>query len=145
MSITMVAILFLFLFSNIALKYTTRATTKETPVTNTKLSAAKTIQAEDLNSKSSYTTAIIGEITSNEVLIATEWCVYIKRSFCRFDSLDAFDDNFSTNCKLLIVTEDMISTPKHNRILRHVAELGIHIIRIFWVLKVSRSPARQME
>lgn len=127
-SITMFAILFLFQFSNIAAKYTTRATTNETPITNTKLTATRTIQAEDLNMKSSYNTAIIGSKTSNEVYMAIEWSVYIKRSYCRFSSLEDFDNHFSTNCKLLIITEDMISKPVHNRILKHVAEMGIHII-----------------
>lgn len=110
MSITMVAILFLFQFSNVAVKYTTRATTNETRKANTKLSAAKTVLAEHLHEKNAYNTAIIGSETSNEVLIATEWCVYIKRTFCRFSSLEEFDDSFSASCKLLIVTEDMITT-----------------------------------
>ncbi|MCI8337257.1 MAG: DUF2194 domain-containing protein [Lachnospiraceae bacterium] len=128
MSITMVAILFLFQFSNVAVKYTTRATTNETRKANTKLSAAKTVLEEHLNKKSTYTTAIIGDETSNEVMIAMEWCVYIKREFCRFSSLEEFDDNFSVGCKLLIVTDEMITTPQHNKILKHVADLGIHII-----------------
>lgn len=128
MSITMAAILFLFQFSNMALRYTTRATTNDSPVTNSKLSAANTIQAEDLLSRTSYNTAIIGEEHSNEAMIAAEWCLYIKRTYFCFPSLDEFDNNFSTNCKLLIVTSDMISTPKHNQILKHIADLGIHII-----------------
>lgn len=127
-SITMITILFLFQFSNIAAKYTTRATTNEAPVTNQKLTAAKTIQAEDLKRKSSYTTAIIGKKNSNEVLMATEWCVYVKRTYSQFSSLTDFDNQFSANCKMLIVTDGMITNPEDNKILKHMAEVGIHII-----------------
>lgn len=128
MSITMLAILFLFQFSNIAVQYTSRATTNEAPAPGERLTVSETIQKDDLTLRSTYTTAIIGSDISDQAAIAEEWCVYSKRTFRRFDTLEDYDDHFSKHCKLLIVTARTIQTPKDNQILKRTAEVGIHII-----------------
>lgn len=128
MTITMLAILFLFQFSNLSSIYTSRATNNSNTETTKQITANETIEAQDLESSISYTTAIIGDERESEVRIAKEWCIYIKRSYAHYKTLKAFHNDLSQHCKLLIVNSDVINNHSDINILSEVTRIGINII-----------------
>lgn len=127
-SITMITILFLFLFSNISTFYTSKATNNSNEDTSVKITANQTIENVDLASTISYTTAIVGNEKDSKTKLAKEWCIYIKRSYCQYDDLASFHDNLSQHCKLLIVNADEVHTTSDINILIDLTKLGINII-----------------
>ncbi len=102
-SVTMIAILILFQFSNLSAIYASQAMKNANALQDVSITVNKTVQASNLLSTSSYTTALVGSKSNQETIIAEEWCVYTKQPYYRFPSLDAFYGNISKNCKLLIV------------------------------------------
>lgn len=127
-SITMITILILFQFSNISAIYTSQAMKNKNAEKDVTITLSDTIQAANLISPASYSTALIGSKVNCETNIAQEWCVYTKRSYCRFTSLRDFSDNVSSDCKLLIANADVIDTPEDISILTQTAKMGMHII-----------------
>lgn len=127
-SITMITILILFQFSNLSAIYTSQAMKNKNAEQNITITENDTIQAQNLFSSASYSTALIGSKSNRETNIAQEWCIYTKRTFCRFPSLASFSDSISSDCKLLIVNEYAIDTEEDISILTQASKMGIHII-----------------
>lgn len=128
MSITMLAVLFLFQFSNISVLYTSRATINHAAKKPVKITAPSSIQAENLEDTFDYSTAIIGSESNFEANLAAEWCLYQKRSYARFDDLQEFYTNISTNCKLLIVNSIVIDTADDISVLEQACDWKVHIV-----------------
>lgn len=127
-SVTMITVLILFQFSNISTIYTSEAMKNKTAEKDITLTANDTTQKEDLLTRSSYSTAIIGSTVNRESNLALEWCVYTKRSFYRFSSFEEFSNNSSKNCTLLITSADYIDDDKDVKLLLRQAKSGVHII-----------------
>lgn len=127
-SVTMIAILILFQFSNLSAIYTSEAMKNKNAEKEIEITADKTIQSNDLMQETTYTTAVIGKFTYEEANIAEEWCLYTKRTYNRFDTLDAFMDNASNRCKVLITGAECIKTESDVEILERLSKSGIHII-----------------
>ena len=127
-SVTMIAILILFQFSNLSAIYTSEAMQNKNADQNVMITKEQTIQKEDLQQDSTYTTAVIGKFTYKEANIAEEWCLYTKRTYHRFDTLEDFMNNASNRCKVLIIGSDCIKTGNDVDILERLTKAGIHII-----------------
>lgn len=127
-SITMITVLFLFLFSNLSTLYTSKATNNSNQDNSVHITANQTIENTDLVSSISYTTAIVGKEKDSKTQLAKEWCIYVKRSFCQYDDLSTFHDNLSQHCKFLIVNADEVNTTSDIDILIDMTKLGINII-----------------
>lgn len=127
-SITMLTVLFLFQFTNLSILYTSKATTNPNAETEVEITASQTIQSEQLESQTAYTTAIIGASSDAGTRLAEEWCTYQKRTYCRFEHLEDFYNNSSRQCKLLILSGDTITSEEDITYLQKVCNLGIHII-----------------
>ncbi|MCD7825404.1 MAG: DUF2194 domain-containing protein [Clostridiaceae bacterium] len=127
-SITMLAVLFLFQFSNISARYTSTATTNNNQKKTLQTTQSDAVQAEQLKLPETYSTAIIGSGDSKECSVAEEWCCYVKRSYYCFDSLTQYDKNTSQHNKLLILASGAVATNKDIKILEQTAKEGIHII-----------------
>ncbi|MCI8779077.1 MAG: DUF2194 domain-containing protein [Lachnospiraceae bacterium] len=127
-SVTMIAILILFQFSNLSAIYASQAMKNANALQDVSITVNKTVQASNLLSTSSYTTALVGSKSNQETIIAEEWCVYTKQPYYRFPSLDAFYGNISKNCKLLIVNSYVIDSSHDVDILEQTAKRGVNII-----------------
>lgn len=127
-SITMIAILILFQFSNLSAIYTSEAMKNKEAEKEIQITAEQTIQKEDLKKDATYSTAIVGKFTYTEANIAEEWCLYTKRTYNRFDTLEAFSENASSHCKVLITGSECIKTESDVNTLEHLSKSGIHII-----------------
>ena len=126
MSVTMLAILFLFQFSNLSVLYTSKATINHIAEEDIKIYAKHTVQKTNLKNDFDYSTAIIGD--SYEANLAVEWCVYMKRNYARFDNLQEFYTNTSTKCRLLIVNSYVVTTSSDIKILQKICDYKINII-----------------
>ena len=127
-SVTMIAILILFQFSNLSSIYASQAMKNANAEQEVTISAYTTIQAPKLFSPAGYTTALIGGKSNWETVIAEEWCLYTKQKYYRFPSLDDFYENISKNCKLLIVNSYVIDSSRDINILTRLANRGVNII-----------------
>lgn len=127
-SVTMITILILFQFSNLSAIYTSEAMKNKNAEKDITLTADDTVQKEDLTTRSSYSTAIIGSPVNRESNLALEWCIYAKRTFYRFSSLDDFSNNSSKNCTLIITSADYIDDDKDVKLLLRQAKAGVNII-----------------
>lgn len=127
-SVTMITILILFQFSNLSATYTSEAMKNKNAEKDITLTVNDTIQKENLQTRSSYSTAIIGSPVNRESNLALEWCVYTKRSFYRFSSLDEFSNNSSRECTLLITSADYIDDDKDVKLLLRQAKAGVNVI-----------------
>lgn len=126
-SITLIAILFLFQFSNISALYTSKATINSNADKEITLTASTTIQSDKLHNTADYTTAVIGNKGTSGTNILIEWCTYTKRTYNRFNNLETFFDDLSKNCKLLILDGKEIENSTDISILLDIAQRGIHI------------------
>lgn len=127
-SITMIAILILFQFSNLSAIYTSEAMKNKNAEKELQITAEQTVQKENLKNEANYSTAIVGKFTYTEANIAEEWCLYTKRTYSRFDTLEAFMENASNHCNLLITGSECIKTEDDVTILKRLSKSGIHII-----------------
>lgn len=129
-STILLAVLFLFQFSNISARYVSQATTNETVTESyTKLNRDSAIETTTLMNEESYSTALIGESSNNEVKLVMEWCTYLKRTWCRFDNLTRFKANTASGqCKLLVINSTAIKQDNDISILQEAASGGTHII-----------------
>lgn len=128
MSITMIAILVLFQFSNISAIYASQAMRNANAEQDITITSNKTIQASKLHSPSDYETALIGGKNNLETVIAEEWCIYTKHIYYRFPSLNDLYENVSQSCKLLIVNAYVIDSNRDIDILASLAKRGVSII-----------------
>ena len=80
MSVTMIAILVLFQFSNISAIYASQAMKNANAEQDITITSNKTIQASKLHSPSTYETALIGGKNNWETMIAEECFIYSFRS-----------------------------------------------------------------
>ncbi len=128
MSVTMIAILVLFQFSNISAIYASQAMKNANAEQDITITSNKTIQASKLHSPSTYETALIGGKNNWETMIAEEWCIYTKQRYYRFPSLRDLYENISQNCKLLIVNAYVIDSTEDINILISLAKRGVSII-----------------
>jgi len=124
----MIAILILFQFSNLSAIYTSEAMKNKNAEKDVLLTVNDTTQKEDLLTRSSYSTAIIGSTVNRESNLALEWCIYTKRTFYRFSSLEEFSNNSSNHCTLLITSADYIDDDKDVKLLLRQAKAGVHVI-----------------
>lgn len=124
----MIAILILFQFSNVSVIYTSEASINKYADTDITITASQTVQSEDLESKTAYSTAIIGNYSNHEANIAEEWCIYTKRTYYRFDSLEEYSESLSTRCSLLIANAGTVNKKKDVNILVRQSKTGITII-----------------
>lgn len=128
-STILLAVLFLFQFSNISARYVSQATKNEAVNESfTKLDKNSAIETGTLMDEESYSTAIIGETENNEVKLVMEWCTYLKRTWCHYDSLTKFKANLSKQCKLLVINSTVIKQDNDISILQESASNGIRII-----------------
>lgn len=128
MSVTMIATLVLFQFSNISAIYASQAMKNANAEQDITITSNKTIQASKLHSPSTYETALIGGKNNRETMIAEEWCIYTKQRYYRFPSLRDLYENISQNCKLLIVNAYVIDSTEDINILISLAKRGVSII-----------------
>lgn len=128
MSVTMLAILFLFQFSNLSVLYTSKATINHVAEKDIKIYAQDSIHEKTLRDDLMYETAIIGTKNNFEADLAVEWCVYQKRTYTRFDNLQEFYTNTSKNCSLLIVNSLVVDTFQDIEVLEKVCDYKINII-----------------
>lgn len=125
-SVTMLVILFLFQFSNLSVLYTSKATINHMAKKEIKIHAENSVRKTTLKNDFDYSTAIIGN--SYEANLAVEWCVYMKRTYARFDDLQEFYTNTSTKCKLLIINSYVVTTTSDVKILQKACDYKINII-----------------
>ena len=128
MSVTMLAVLFLFQFSNLSVLYTSKATINHIAEEKIAVHAKESVTAEVLKNDQDYTTAIIGSDSNFEANLAVEWCMYLKRSYARFEDLQEFYTNTSKNCTLLIINSIVVDTSADIRILEQTCSTKINII-----------------
>lgn len=122
----MLVILFLFQFSNLSVLYTSKATINHMAKKEIKIHAENSVRKTTLKNDFDYSTAIIGN--SYEANLAVEWCVYMKRTYARFDDLQEFYTNTSTKCKLLIINSYVVTTTSDVKILQKACDYKINII-----------------
>lgn len=124
----MIAILILFQFSNLSAIYTSQAMHNKYASQGEPLKRSQTTTEESLRAPLTYTTALIGNAEQSEIMIAKEWCVYLKRTYNLYPSLTDFSDNISKRCNIVILSSNAVKTSKDIDTLVHVARMGIHII-----------------
>lgn len=127
-SVTMITILILFQFSNLSAIYTSEAMKNKNAEKDILMTANDTTQKEDLLTRTSYSTAIIGSTVNRESNLALEWCIYTKRTYYRFSSFDEFSNNSSKDCTLIITSADYIDDDKDVKLLLRQAKAGVNVV-----------------
>lgn len=125
---TLFIILFLFQFVNLSTIYTSKATTNHYLETTDFIAKEQTVLPVHLKDKKTYSTAIIASSDDTSGSIASEWCLFTKRSYYCFDSLSTFRKDFSKSCNMLILGKNTVTTEADIFYLDSLCQKRIHLL-----------------
>lgn len=142
-SITMVVVLLLFQFTNVSIRLTSKATTNPHAQNSSSLKLSDIDAAKNFNRQTGYQTALIGAASENSLKIAAEWCSYMKLTYGRFETVEKYNRQISTRCRMVILSPDVLSEDSAISLLTNLTERGINLIftRLPEVSRIRESAA----